>query len=153
MVNYDDFFSIFNAGFKFDWKGRVLLGFFGNCHIEVGGSSLTRGIIFFPSKLNQNYVHSNCSCTKSLLKFFGNPHLRGSKIGLKTDKMVHFMIFSKSLNGTKYVPYTILHIPKVYWIFLGTLTQGVQKFTQKCPEMSNFQDFQTLQIRPTLCLK
>ena len=38
------------------------------------------------------------------------------------SKNEHFSRFSNPSNGAKYVPNVIAHIPKVYWIFLGTFT-------------------------------
>ena len=69
---------------------------------------------FKPFKSSQLLTYGNYLCTKSLLDFFGSPHLRGSKIHSKMTKNEHFSRFSNPLNGTKYVPNVIAHIPKDY---------------------------------------
>ena len=47
------------------------------------------------------------------------------KLTLGKLKNVQFSRFSNPLNQIQFMPKVIAHVPKVYLIFLGPLTQGV----------------------------
>ena len=63
------------------------------------------------------------------------------KLTPEWQKMSTFLRFSNPLNQFQYMPKVIAHIPKVYWIFLGTLTKGAKKVLKLTPGNSKNEQF------------
>ena len=70
----------------------------------------------FSNPLNGvNYVPKVIAYVPNVYRiFFGNPHIRGSKIGPKMLKNEHFSRFSNPLYRANYMPIGFPHDPLVY---------------------------------------